>query len=52
MKSQMEKRQTDKYEPGPVLPFRPLDRFGFIKEEVNSSPEGLKMARSASYYER
>ncbi|KAK4765941.1 hypothetical protein SAY87_007583 [Trapa incisa] len=48
----MEKRRIDEYEPGPVPPFRAVDRFGFIKGEVNNSPESLNKVRSANYYER
>lgn len=50
--NQMEKRRIDEYEPGPVPPLRPLDRFGFIKEEVNHTPESLNKVRSANYHER
>ncbi|OWM64461.1 EVI5-like protein [Punica granatum] len=48
----MENRRIEEGEPGPLPPLRPLDRFGFIKDEVNNSPEGLNKVRSANYYER
>lgn len=48
----MEKKQIDDYEPGPVPSPRPLDRFGFVKQEVNNSPEGLTKSRSAQEFER
>ena len=40
------------YEPGPVPPPAPLDRFGFVKQEPNNSPDGLAKGRSAYEYER
>ncbi|XP_022772062.1 TBC1 domain family member 10B-like isoform X6 [Durio zibethinus] len=50
----MERRRgIDDYEPGPVPPQRPLDRFGFIKQEVGgSTPEGLPKSRLVADYER
>lgn len=50
----MERRRgIDDYEVGPVPPQRPLDRFGFIKQDVNSStPEGLAKSRLVVEYER
>ncbi|KAB1212008.1 hypothetical protein CJ030_MR5G004142 [Morella rubra] len=42
----------DDYEPGPVPSPRPLDRFGFVKPELNISPDGLIKGRSACEYER
>lgn len=48
----MEKKRIDDNEPGPVPPPAPLDRFGFIKPELNSSPDGLAKGRSANEYER
>lgn len=48
----MEKKRMDDYEPGPVPSPRPLDRFGFVKPELNSSPDGLIKGRSACEYER
>ncbi|RWR87300.1 rab GTPase-activating protein 1-like protein isoform X2 [Cinnamomum micranthum f. kanehirae] len=44
------KRISDEFEPGPLPPTRPLDRFGFVKQEQSFSPEGLTKSRSA--YER
>lgn len=48
----MEKKRMDDYEPGPVPSPRPLDRFGFVKPELNISPDGLIKGRSACEYER
>ena len=42
----------DDYEPGPVPPQKPLDRFGFIKQNVSSTPEGLAKNRIVVEYER
>nr|ACU20228.1 unknown [Glycine max] len=47
----MEKKRLDDYEPGPVPSPRALDRFGFVKQNVNTS-EGLVKNRSAYEYER
>ncbi|XP_050269922.1 uncharacterized protein LOC126713988 isoform X1 [Quercus robur] len=48
----MEKKRIDDYEPGSVPPPAPLDRFGFVKPELNNSPDGLAKGRSANEYER
>ncbi|KAG6743068.1 hypothetical protein POTOM_054013 [Populus tomentosa] len=48
----MEKKKIDEYEPGPLPSPRPLDRFGFVKQEVNNSPHGLTKGRSAYEFER
>lgn len=48
----MEKKRLDDYEPGLVPPPAPLDRFGFVKPELNNSPDGLAKGRSANEYER
>lgn len=48
----MERRRIDDYEPGPVPPPRPVDRFGFVKQELSNSLEGLSKGRSAIEYER
>ena len=50
--SGMEKKRIDDSEPGPVPPTAPLDRFGFVKQEPNNSPDGLAKGRSAYEYER
>lgn len=50
--SSMEKKKIDEYEPGPPPSPRPLDRFGFVKQEVNNSPHGLTKGRSAYEFER
>lgn len=47
----MEKKRLDDYEPGPVPSPRALDRFGFVKQDVNSS-DGVIKSRSAYEYER
>ncbi|KAF8378505.1 hypothetical protein HHK36_029847 [Tetracentron sinense] len=41
----MERKKIDEFEPGPVPPTRPVDRFGFAKQEPNYSPEGLTKSR-------
>ena len=48
----MEKRRLDDYEAGPVPSPRALDRFGFVKQDVNTSSDGLVKNRSANEYER
>lgn len=51
--SEMERRRAiDDYEPGPVPPQRPVDRFGFIKQDVSNTPDGLVKSRLAVEYER
>lgn len=46
----MEKKRTDDHEPGPIPPQRPLDRFGFVKQDV--SPNSMDKIRSAYEFER
>ncbi|GAU36099.1 hypothetical protein TSUD_277100 [Trifolium subterraneum] len=48
----MEKKRIDDYEPGPVPSPRGLDRFGFVKQDANTSEGGVKTNRSAHEYER
>ncbi|KAK7860433.1 uncharacterized protein LOC112010922 [Quercus suber] len=48
----MAKRRIDDYEPGPVPPPAPLDRFGFVKQELSYSHDGSMKERSAYEYER
>lgn len=48
----MEKKKIDDYEPGPVPLPRPLDRFGFVKQELNNSPDGLTKGKPAYENER
>lgn len=48
----MERKRIDDYEPGPIPSPKPLDRFGFIKQEFNTSPEGLSKSRTANDHER
>ena len=48
----MEKKRTDDYEPSPVPSPRALDRFGFIKQDANTSEGGAKTSRSAYEYEK
>ena len=50
--SGMERKRIDDYEPGPIPSPKPLDRFGFIKQEFNTSPEGLSKSRTANDHER
>ena len=47
----MEKKKVDDHEPVPVPPVR-LDRFGFVKQELSNSPEGLTKSRPAFECER
>ncbi|XP_020702556.1 ecotropic viral integration site 5 protein homolog isoform X2 [Dendrobium catenatum] len=35
----MEKRRADEFEPGPASPLKPVDRFGFVKQDQNNSLE-------------
>ncbi|CAL5325968.1 unnamed protein product [Camellia sinensis] len=49
--SGMEKKKTDEYEAVPVPPVR-VDRFGFVKQELSNSPEGIAKNRSAFEHER
>lgn len=46
----MEKKNVDDDEPRPV-PQVKVDRFGFLKQELNS-PDGIVKSRSAFEYER
>lgn len=48
----MEKKRIDDYEPGPVPSPRALDRFGFVKQDANTSDAVVKTSRSAYEYER
>ncbi|KAJ4973390.1 hypothetical protein NE237_006564 [Protea cynaroides] len=48
----MERKIVDEFEPGPVPPVKAVDRFGFIKQEPNNSPEGLTKSRSTNEHER
>ncbi|XP_030923605.1 EVI5-like protein isoform X1 [Quercus lobata] len=48
----MAKKRIDDYEPGPVPPPAPLDRFGFVKRELSYSHDGSMKERSAYEYER
>ncbi|KAM4116258.1 hypothetical protein ACB094_02G036500 [Castanea mollissima] len=48
----MAKKRIDDYEPGPVPPPAPLDRFGFVKQELNYSHDDSMKGRSAYEYER
>ena len=48
----MERRRIDDYEPGPVPSPRPLDRFGFVKQERSSSPERVIKSRSTIEFEK
>lgn len=49
----MERRRIDEYEPGTVPSLRPLDKFGFVKQERSSaSPERVTKSRSFIEFER
>ncbi|PKU86291.1 hypothetical protein MA16_Dca002122 [Dendrobium catenatum] len=37
--AEMEKRRADEFEPGPASPLKPVDRFGFVKQDQNNSLE-------------
>jgi len=51
--SGMEKREaTDEFEPGPVPPLRPVDKFGFVKQEQNNSQEGPAKIKPVNEHER
>ncbi|KAJ6926672.1 hypothetical protein NC651_010935 [Populus alba x Populus x berolinensis] len=41
----MEKKIIDDYEPGPLPSPRKMDRFGFLKQEINNPPDGLAKGR-------
>ena len=43
--SSMEKKIIDDYEPGPLPSPRKMDRFGFLKQEINNPPDGLAKGR-------
>lgn len=47
----MEKKRLDDYEPSPVPSPRAVDRFGFVKQDANTS-DGLVKSRSAYDHER
>ncbi|KAJ4799296.1 Ypt/Rab-GAP domain of gyp1p superfamily protein [Rhynchospora pubera] len=46
------KRIADDLEPGPTPSPRPVDRFGFIKQDQTNSPEGITKSRSTHERER
>ena len=48
----MEKKRLDDHEPGPIPSPRAVDRFGFVKQDANTSSDGLVKSRSANEYER
>lgn len=45
------KKAVDDTEPGPA-PSRPVDRFGFIKPEQGTSPDGISKSKSIHERER
>ncbi|XP_038700629.1 EVI5-like protein [Tripterygium wilfordii] len=47
----MDKKRIDDSDSVPV-PSQKLDRFGFVKQELNNSPEGVSKTRLASEYVR
>ena len=48
----MERKRIDDYELGPIPFPKPLDRFGFIKQEFNTFPKGLSKGRTTNDHER
>ena len=48
----MERKRIDDYEPTPIPSPKPLDKFGFIKKELNTSPKGLSKSRTTNDHER
>ncbi|XP_072981428.1 uncharacterized protein [Typha angustifolia] len=46
------KKATEEIEPAVASPSRPVDRFGFIKQEQSSSPEGFRKSRSINEHDR
>ncbi|KAJ9689142.1 hypothetical protein PVL29_014677 [Vitis rotundifolia] len=48
----MEMKGVNDYEPRPIPSPKPLDRFGFIKQEFNTTLEGLSKSRIANDHER
>lgn len=48
----MERKLIDDFEPGPLPSPKQLDRFGFLKQEPNSSPDTLTKNRSTHVNER
>lgn len=47
----MERKRSDDFESGPLPSPRALDRFGFVKQDANTS-EGVVTNRSAYEYEK
>ncbi|XP_022978588.1 EVI5-like protein isoform X1 [Cucurbita maxima] len=48
----MERKTIDGFEPGPLPSPRQVDRFGFLKQEHNSSPDAITKIRSTHVQER
>lgn len=48
----MEKRRIDDSEPVPVPSPRPVDRFGFVKQEHGNPHDGVIKSRSAIQFDR
>lgn len=48
----MERKRIDDYEPGLVPPHKPVDRFGFVKQDITNSTEGLNKSRLTNDHER
>lgn len=48
----MERRRIDDCEPGPVPSPKPLDRFGFVKQDGSTSPEHVGKRKSATEFDR
>ena len=48
----MERKRIDDLEPGPLPSPKQVDRFGFLKQEHNSSPDVTTKNRSTNVNER
>ncbi|KAK1272422.1 hypothetical protein QJS04_geneDACA016441 [Acorus gramineus] len=46
------KRANEEFDPGPLSPAKPIDKYGFIKQDQNNPPEGLTKNKLASENER
>ncbi|KAK1296443.1 hypothetical protein QJS10_CPB15g00946 [Acorus calamus] len=46
------KRANEEFDPGPVSPAKPIDKYGFVKQDQNNPPEGLTKNKLASENER
>ncbi|XP_050228010.1 uncharacterized protein LOC126677439 [Mercurialis annua] len=48
----MDKKNIDDHELGPLPSPKQLDRFGFVKHDLNNSPDGISKGRSAHEFQR